>query len=405
VVAAGRVVSADRLRQGLVVLQVALAVVLLIGAGLLGRTLWALTNVHPGYLGNGAVIVQLGVSDLLFRESERQQAFFAALLEAVERDPRVEAAGTTSTLPLFQVGLSGSIGIEGRPRPTTPSEWPRANKIAVSAGYLDAVGTRIVRGRGFVVADTPTAEPVAVIDETFAAKHFAGQEPIGQRFDFMRKMWRIVGVAESIKQRDVTLAAEPVTYFHTPQVPPVLAFNRMTGGLAVRTKGDPMEIVPDIRAAVRNIDPTVPLHGAERLSDRLSSTFAAPRFYGLTLGLFAALALAVSVLGVYGVLAYGVERRTVEFGVRRALGGGERHILGLVLRQASMLVVCGAVLGTLIAAAGTGVLRSLLFGVGPIDPATYAAITVALWGVGLGAAAIPAWRALRVDPAQALKTN
>lgn len=405
VAAGGRVISADRLRQGLVVLQVALAMVLLIGAGLLGRTLWALTSVHPGYVGNGVVIMQLGVADLLFRQPDRQEAFFAALLAAIERDPRVEAVGTTSTLPLFQVGLSGSIGIEGRPRPTNSSEWPRANKIAVSTRYLDAVGTRILRGRGFQVTDTATAEPAAVIDEAFAAKYFAGQDPIGQRLDFMRKMWRIVGVAESIKQHDVTEAAEPVSYFHTPQVPPVLAFNRWTGGLAVRTKGEPMAIVPVVRSALWEIDPSVPLHGVEGLNDRLSGTFAGPRFYGLTLGLFAALALTVSILGVYGVLAYGVERRTVEFGVRRALGGDERHILGLVLRQASTLVLLGAGLGLLIAAAGTGLLRSLLFGVDALDLMTYMTISAALWFVGLLAAIVPAWRAVRVDPALTLKAD
>jgi putative ABC transport system permease protein len=404
-VAAGRVVSADRLRQGLVVLQVALAVVLLIGAGLLGRTLWALTGVHPGYVGRGAVIVQLGVADLLFRQPERQQSFFSELLSVLQRDPRVEAVGTTSTLPLFQVGLSGSIGIEGRPRPASPSEWPRANKVTVSAGYLDAVGTRIVRGRGLNAGDTASAEPVVVIDEALAAKYFPDQEPIGQRIDFMRTMWRIVGVAESIKQRDVTLAADPVTYFHVPQMPPVMAFNRLTGGLAVRTTGDPMEVVPAIRAALRQIDPTVPLHGAQRLDDRLSGTFAAPRFYGLTLGLFAALALVVSVLGVYGVLAYSVERRTVEFGVRRALGGDERHILGLVLRQATALVLMGACVGLLIAAAGTGLLRSLLFGVGALDATTFIVIAAALWLVGLLAALVPAWRAVRVDPALTLKAD
>ncbi len=404
-VAGTRVLSAETVRRGLVVLQVSLAVVLVVGAALLGRTMWALGSVHPGYVGQGALIFQLGVPDLLFRQPERQRAFFDELLARIGRSPTVTAAGLTSTLPLHQVGLSGSLAFEGRPRPTTPAEWPRSNKIAISPGYLEAVGTRIIRGRGFTDADSDTSEPVALVDESLVAKYFPNEDPIGRRIDFLRKMWRIVGVTEAIKQRDVTVAADPVTYFPDRQVPPVLGFNRLTGGIAVRSSGDPMDLLPGIRAALQAVDPTVPLHGAERLEDRLSGTFAEPRFYTFVVGLFAGLALAVALLGVYGVLSYSVERRQVEFGVRRALGGDERHILGLVLRQASVLVLAGAAMGLVVAFAGTGVLRTLLFGVAPFDVPTYAATAVGLWMVGLVASFVPAWRATRIDPARALKAD
>lgn len=280
-----------------------------------------------------------------------------------------------------------------------------ANKISISPGYLAAVGTQLLRGRSFTAADSATAEPVALIDQSLASRYFAGEEPIGQRVEYYRKMWRIVGVVESIKQRDVTAADQPALYFPTLQLDGFASFNRMAGGFAVRTTGDPLDLVPFVRSVVKETDPAVPVHAAARLEDRLSETFAAPRFYSLALGLFALLALAVSILGVYGVLSYSVERRQVEFGVRRALGGDERHIVWLILRQASAFMAIGLTLGIIAAGLGAGLLRSLLFGVEPVDPLTFAAAALVVWVVGLTAAAVPAWRAMRIDPARILRAD
>jgi ABC-type antimicrobial peptide transport system permease subunit len=244
-----------------------------------------------------------------------------------------------------------------------------------------------------------------LIDETTARLYFSGEDPIGQRLDYLRQFRRIVGIVEAIKQTSVTMPSEAALYFPVKQMSPVMAFNRLTGGIAVRTSGDPLELVPFVRTAVKEVDPTSPIYAVERLDDRLGATFAEPRFYSIVLGLFATLALVTSVLGIYGVLSYSVERRRVEFGVRRALGGGEGHILWLVLSQAARLVVAGIVLGSLIAGAGTGVLRNLLFGVRPVDMATFAFAAVFVLVVGLCAAGLPAWRAIRIDPARALRAD
>ena len=400
-----RVMSAESFRRVLVAGQVALAVMLMVGATLLGRTLWSLTRVDPGYRGAHAMTFQVGLPDLIFRQPERQFGFFDQLLTRVAQNPNVVAIGASSTLPLNQVGSSGSFGIEGRPKPVPPEPWPRANKIAVTPGYLAAVGTKILRGRGITAEDSVSAEPVVLIDQTTADTYFKRQEPLGQRIDFIRKMWRIVGIVEAIKQRDVTAPSDAALYFPSVQLPAVFAFNRLTGGVAVRSTGDAMDLVPSIRSTMKEIDATVPLHAVERLDERLSQTFAEPRFYSLVLGLFATLALVTSVLGIYGVLSYSVERRQLEFGVRRALGGDERHILVLVLSQAAALVAVGIAVGLGVSVAGTGLLRSLLFGVDALDVATFIATAVSALAIGLAASAVPAWRALRVNPARALRAD
>ncbi len=400
-----RAVSAESVRRGLVVVQVALAVVLLVGAALLGRTMWALTHVHPGFVPNKVLTFKVALPALIFQQPERQSAFFDDVLTRLRQHPDVRAAGATSTLPLGLVGLSGSFYIEGTPRPTTAAEWPRANKVSITPGYLEAVGTRVVRGRGLTEQDSASAEPVVLVDEALARQYFNGREAIGQRIEYFREFRRIVGVTESIKQRDVTADAEPVIYIPATQLPAVAAFNALTGGVAVRTTGNPRGLQAFVRTVVSEVDPTIPVHAMAPLSERLGDTFATPRFYAYALGLFASLALVVAVLGVYGVLAYAVERRQVEFGVRRALGGDERHILGLVLRQASVLVVLGIAAGVTIAALGAGLLRTLLFGVTESDIPTYAAAAFGLWLVGLAAAWLPAWRAMRVDPARVLRAE
>jgi putative ABC transport system permease protein len=405
VVVVRRVMSAEAFRRVLVAGQVALAVMLLVGATLLGRTLWSLTRVDPGYRGAHALTFQIGLPDLIFRQPERQFGYFDQLLTRLSQNPQVVAVGASSTLPLNQVGSSGSFGIEGRPRPVPPEPWPRANKIAITPGYLAAVGTRVIRGRGITAGDSVSAEPVILIDQTTAETYFKGQEPIGQRIDFIRKLWRIVGIVEPIKQNDVTKPSDAALYFPAVQLPAVFAFNRLTGGVAVRSTGDAMNLVPFIRSTMAEIDAGSPLHAVERLDDRLSQTFAEPRFYSLALGLFATLALVTSVLGIYGVLSYSVERRQLEFGVRRALGGDERHILTLVLRQAASVVALGIVAGIGVSASGAGLLRSLLFGVKALDATTFVAAGVLVLAIGLAAAAIPAWRAMHVDPALALRAD
>lgn len=365
----------------------------------------SLFAVNPGFRGDRALTFQVGLPEGIWREPGRQETFFAGVLERIARHPDVTAAGVASTLPLHSVGSAGSFQREGQPRPSTPDEWPRAINVAVTPDYFAAIGTRIVRGRGITASDTNGAEMVAVIDEALARQYFPGEEPIGQRIIWARWTFTIVGIAESIKQRSVTLDAQPVFYKAAAQLPPLLAFNSYSGGIAVRTTGDPLDLASFVRTAVADVDAGSPVFNVMRLDDRLHATFAEPRFYALVFGLFAALTLITSVLGVYGVLSFAVERRRVEFGVRRALGAEGRHVFGLVLRQALGLVLIGLIAGAAVAAIGAGVLRTLLFGVEPIDLVSFTAAALGVTIVGLAAAWLPARVAVRADPVKALRSE
>jgi hypothetical protein len=249
------------------------------------------------------------------------------------------------------------------------------------------------------------AEMVALIDEELARRYFPGEDPIGQKIDWARRLLTIVGITESIAQRSVAAEPQPFLYKAAAQHAPIISFNALTGGVAVRARGDAADLVPFIRGVVRDIDAGSPVHNVMRLDDRLHATFAEPRFYALVLGLFALLTIATSILGVYGVLSYAVERRRAEFGVRRALGADSRHVVGLVLRQAAMMVLAGLVAGTAVAIAGGSVLQSLLFGVEPLDAASYAAAALLLSAVAIVAAWLPARAAMRVDPARTLRAD
>jgi putative ABC transport system permease protein len=389
----------------MVVGLVALTVALLVGAALLGRSLIELIRVHPGFQPKLALTFQVGLPEGIWREQGRQAAFFEELLSRLRQHPSVVHAGAASTLPLHRVGLRGSFGIEGRPRPTRPQEWPVASKVAISPGYLEAVGTRVIRGRSFTEADSATSPLVALIDEVTARTYFVAEDPIGRRIEFARRLYTVVGLVESIKQKSVTLPAETTIYFAAAQLSPIMAFNRFTGGVGVRTTGDPLDLVPFIRSAVREVDPASPVYNVMRLDDRLDATFAEPRFYSLALGMFAALVLTTSILGVYGVLSYAVERRRMEFGVRRALGATERDVAGLVLRQALILIIVGLLGGLALAAAGVRMLSTLLFGVEPLDAATFAMSGAFILATGLAAAWQPARQALAIDPARALRAD
>lgn len=395
--------AADRFRRALVVAQVALAAVLLVGATLIGRSLMALVGVHPGYDPSGVLTFQIAFPEGAWLDKDRQADFFNALLARLEARPDVVAAGEVSTLPLLQVGSAGTFGIVGRPQPADRNDWPIAIHKAVTPGYFTAVGTRVLHGRGFTSADSNAAEKVAVVDEALARAYFPDTDPIGQHLIWMgRTTWRIVGLAESSHQGRMSSPVQPTIYLPAAQLPPVIAFNQYTGGVVVRTSGDPAALAPFARQAVRELDPTSPIFNVMTLEDRLDRTFVEPRFYALALGLFAALALSLAVLGVFGVLAYSVERRRIEFGIRRALGAREAQIGRLVLTQGGVLAATGLAIGLAVAAGGVRLMRSLLFGVTPFDPLTFASAATLVFAVAIGAAWQPARRALRVDPAEIL---
>jgi hypothetical protein len=308
-------------------------------------------------------------------------------------------------LPLHVGGSAGTYSIEGRPTPE-PDARPRAQSLGVTRDYLRALETTVVRGRLFNEQDTPESEPVCLINDVFAARYFPGEEPIGHRLRVRANAHaRIIGVVASMRIGPLTADAPPSVIQLATQQPEVLGYGHVAGGVAVRTAGDPEAMVPTIRAIVRELEPQWPVYNVERLDARLSRTLAQPRFYTIALALFAALAIGTAVLGLYGVIGYAVERRRHEFGIRRALGAGEGHILRLATARAAVLATAGAVVGGAVAATIAGWLRATLFGIHPLDPAAYGGATLLVAVVVLAAAWVPARRALQVDPARTLRVE
>jgi predicted permease len=395
--------SAEVFRGALVAAQVALAVVLLVGASLIGQSLWRLMHTSPGYRPEGVLTFQVRLTSEARMQRGRLTQFYGELQERLRRVPGVVATGVASKLPLHAGAMSGTVIVEGAPGPGDGAERPQVGLYFVSADYLRALGTRLLAGRAFEDRDFETGARVALIDESLARSQFGG-ETVGKRVRAMGpRPWTVIGVVETVKFGAVSAADQPIMYFPATREFEGLALNRLGGGVIVRTAEDPASLVPLARQFVRELDPAAPMYNVMPLAERLDRTFDQPRFYTVALVLFALMTLATAILGVYGVQAYAVERRTAEFGVRRALGAGEGHIVRLVLGRAFWLAAAGTVIGVPLAATGVGLLRTMLFGVQPLDPSTFVAVPIVVLLVVLGASWQPARRALRVDPASALR--
>jgi putative ABC transport system permease protein len=395
--------SVETLRTVLVAGQVALAVILLVGASLIGQSLWRLLQTNPGYQPEGALTFQVALSP----ESRAQglTRFHDALLDRLVRLPGVTAAGVASSLPLHAEGMRGSFQIAGVPRPTDRADFPRAQMHMISADYHRALGMRLVSGRPFDKRDDLHSGLVVLVEETLARRYFNG-DAVGKRVHALgSRTWTIVGVVEPLKVGSVNGADEPILFFHNRQIGEALAFDRLSGGVVVRTDADPELLVPTVRQVVKELDASAPVFNVMPLTERLDRTFDQPRFYAVALALFAVLTLGTAVLGVYGVQAYAVEKRAAEFGLRRALGATESDIVRLVLRRALGLGLAGVLLGLPLAAAGAGLLRSLLFGVEARDVTTFIAVPVLVVAVVVAASWQPVRRALHIDPARALRSE
>jgi putative ABC transport system permease protein len=388
-------------RSGLVVVQVAAAVMLLIVAGLLIRSFDQIRRVNLGFEPGGVLTFRVDLPAAKYNSPDKTAAFLAGLERELGALPGIEAVGAGTAVPLVG-GPTYIMRFEGRP-PVTPSNAPVARHRLVTPGYFPALGLQLLRGRAFTVADAPGSPRVCVVNQTLANKYFPGEDPIGRRLEIgfsEPPAWReIVGVVADMKT-DGPEAETPVQVFE-----PVHQFMQNSFSLAVRTAGDPAALAPMLRAAVRKIDPAQPLHNLKPMTQLVSESLAQRTFSVVLLVVFAVVALALAVIGLYGVIAYGVAQRTREFGVRLALGAGARHILELVLREGVWLIGLGLLVGLGGAFAASRFIQSLLFGVGATDPLTFGAIAVLLATVALAACLIPARRATRVDPVVALRSE
>ena len=397
---AGQAGLRRRTRGALVVTELALAVVLLVGSGLLVRSFLRLSQVDPGFVASGAVIASLALPDGTYPERADAFAFYRDLLERVSALPGVEAAGVTESLPL-EGDYVGGVTIEGAP-PVAPTERPPTNYYSVSPGYFQAMGMRLIRGRLFTEADGPNAPRVGIINETFAKRLFPGEDPIGKRVQVSMgpDAWReIVGIVADTKQYG--LADDTGNQFYEPYGQ--LTFANLI--LVARSAADPAALTTALREAVHAIDPDVPFNRVRRLDDIVAQSLATERFSALLLGTFAAAALFLAMIGLYGVMGYTVGQRTLEIGIRMAHGARPANVLRLVLWEGLGLTAGGIALGLAAALAAGRLVSSLLFGVTTTDPLAFAIGPAVLVAVAALACAIPAWRATRVDPIVALRAE
>ena len=392
----------NRTRSVLVVAEVALALMLLVGAGLLVRSFLTLSTVDPGFDPTNVLTAELNLPRSQYSDPAVASALFDQTLERLAARHGVEAVGLVSSLPLTRGESLIAFRIQGRAAPTSREDMTAARPQLVSPGYLDAMGLRLVAGRFITDEDTENSPRTFVVNEAFANAYFPGEEIVGQRLNLGRgEPTEIVGVVGDVHHRGLDSQPQPELYFSYRQSFLGQGVSRVS--IVARTTGDPLALVSFLRQDILDLNPNLPIDNVMTMGARLSSSVAQPRFYALVLGVFAASALALAMVGIYGVLAYTVSRRSREIGLRMALGADGRRIRGLVVRQGALLVGVGVTLGLAGALVTTRALESLLFGVNTLDVPTLIAVPVLLFTVAIAACYLPARRATRVDPMEALR--
>ena len=389
-----------RLRSALVVVEVMLALMLLGGAGLLGRSFMQLSQVDPGFTPENATVLRLSLPNGKYPEPEQQAAFATALLERVRVLPGVQAAGLGQSVPLVS-DWSFGFTIDGRP-PIAPSDVPNTNYYAVTPDYFRAMGIRLIRGRVFNQYDDAKAPRVAVINETLARQFFPNEDPIGKRITITNgpEAWReIVGIVGDIRQSGAGKPTMAQTYEPFAQNP----FNSLC--VVVRTNGSTAAMLGSLRPAVYAVDKDQPIGAIRPLEELVAESIARQRFAMVLLAVFSSIALVIAAVGIYGVMAYTVAQRTGEFGIRMALGAQQRDVLRLVAIQGGKLIGLGIVSGLVATLAASRALRSVLYNTSAQDPLTLSLITLLLAIVAGAACLIPARRATLVNPIEALRAE
>src|SRR5215207_2440073 len=374
---------------------------LLAGAGLLVKSFAQLRKIDTGFEIENVLTLVLRLPAAKYKEDPQYVAFFRQALERIRATPGVQSAGIVNFLPLYGgLGSATGFNIEGKPEPPRGT-GPSTNVRVADSGYFKTLGIPVKQGRTFTEVEDAEARPVILVSESFAQRHFTGEDPIGKRIKvFMAEapVWtEVVGVVGDVRYDNLTAEAEPFVYYPHPG----LTYEFMT--LVVRTAGDPAEMAPAVRREIAAIDPDQPVSDVRTMTQVMADTVGLARFNTLLLGIFAGLATLLAAVGIFGVMNYSVQLRTREIGLRMALGAQPGRVLMLILRQGLLLTLIGIGVGLAGALALSRLLSGFLYGVGANDPATFAAIVVVL-GVGsLVACYIPARRATRVDPLVALK--
>ena len=385
-----------RFRRTLVAVQVALAVVLVAGAGLMVRSLAALRGVDPGYQSEGLAALHLTISDQKYPSRPEYRGFYHRLMEEVEAIPGVSSVGSIRYLPLL--GWGERVGFS-LPSEAADAEEPRrlADLIQASEGLFRTMGIPLLAGRTFAPSDGPDDPPVVVVNEAFVRQYLGGREAVGTTLDFGGGGVPIVGVVGDVRHRSLAEEATPTLYVHQEQNP------RRGMAVVARVEGDPSAVLGELRNAVATLDPEQPIALLSVVEDAVTGSIARPRFLALLVGSFALLALLLGAVGIHGLVAYQVGERRREIGIRMALGAGRSRTVREVVRQGMAPAVVGVAAGTGLALLLSRLAESLLFGVRPTDPLTYAVVALSLLAVSFTASALPARRAARVAPSEALR--
>ena len=384
--------------------EVAVSFVLLIGAGLLINSFFHLRNLDPGFRADHLLTMKVNLSEVKYPDRERRTAFFDEVMRRVRELPGVESAAVASNLPLTYNGDSMSISVEGVPDPP-PGQQPDVIYRAIGPGYFATMGIPVIRGRDFTDRDNGDSKDVVIISEKTAQQFWPGQDPIGKRlkpgFSTSSSPWReVIGIVKDVRQNDFVASPKRQMYFTYRQLKNISA-----NALVVRTNIEPTSLAAPVRNAVWSVDKDQTVADIDTMDHIVAKAVARQRFSMLLLGLFAALALLLASIGIYGVMSYSVAQRTREIGIRIALGARRADVLQMTVKQALKLVGVGMITGLIAAFLLTRVLASLLFGISATDPITFIGISVVLLVVAVLASYIPALRATKVDPITALRAQ
>lgn len=396
-----------RLRGALVVAELALAVMLLAGAGLLMRSFIKLQAVDPGFRPEQALTFELTLPEARYKEDPQIISFFDRLLPRLRALPGVRAAAAVMGLPLSGMDFVISFEVEGRP-PVPPSQRPAMQVRVATPDYFSTIGIPLKRGRGFSDDDRQGTTPVVLITETAARMFFPNEDPIGKTIKLgwgrgggarRRAGGEVVGIVGDVKEAGLDEPNPPHIYMPLRQWP--VGFM----SIVVKTATPPPTLADAARTEVYAVDPNLPVSNVRTLDEIVARSISQPRFYMLLLAIFAGVALALAAIGIFGVLSYAVAQRTREIGIRMALGAQQHTVIGLVVREAMLLVAFGVASGTIAALVLSRTMTKMLFSVAPTDPATFAIVAAGLLAVALLASYLPARRATRVDPVVALRTE
>ena len=391
----------DRIRSAFIVAEVALTLVLLIGAGLLIRSFWHLQQVSPGFKTDHLLTLQLRLSGSKYREGTQVASFYQQLQERLAAIPGVESASAASTIFLPKLANSGGFSIENRP-PDPREQGIELPFDSVLTNYFQTMGIQLMRGRAFTAQDGRDMPRVAIVNETFAKRYFPNDDPIDKRFTFgdgnNNPRWiSIVGVVRDTKRQGLDAPIRIESWM------PHAQSTSRSMQVVLRTAGDPQTLVGLVRDTVWSLDKDLPISKMQTMEQILAERVAERRLNMLLLGLFATVALVLAAVGIYGVMSYIVTQRTHEIGIRVALGAQIGDVIGLVVRQGMKLALIGVLFGSIATIGLTRLMATLLFGVSARDPLTFAAIAALLLAVALLACWIPARRAAKVDPMTALR--